>query len=325
MFRLSSERTHVSYEKRIVKKSMKKRVLSPWVLAWSRFKRHKWAWWSLWVFGIWVFLSWLVPMISSYDPFQPNIEKIFLESSLEHLLGTDENGRDVLTRLFYGGRISILVGLSSALISMSIGVFVGLISGYFGGWIDTLLMRIVDTLLSLPILPLLILFSALDYSTWPLLSLFTDSEWLGVFQIVWVIAFFSWMTVARLVRSELLSLLNREFVQSARSMGAGHVWMIRKHLLPNAWTPVIIATTLNFGAVIQYEAVLSFLGLGLPLSWPSWGNMLALSKEYFISAPFLFLLPGFSIALTVLCINFIGDGLRDALDPKAVFGSFQKK
>ena len=298
-----------------------KKVLSPGTLAWRRFRSHRWAWWSLWVLVVWVFLSWFVPVISLYDPFRPNIEKIFLEPSLEHLLGTDENGRDVFTRLFYGGRISILVGLTSALISMSIGVLVGVLAGYFGGWLDSLLMRIVDTLLSLPILPLLIIFSALDYSTLPILSLFADSKWLGVFQIVLLIALFSWMTVARLVRSELLSLLNREFIQSARSMGAGHLWMIRKHLLPNAWTPVIISTTLNFGAVIQYEAVLSFLGLGLPLASPSWGNMLAMSKEYFISAPLLFLLPGFSIALTVLCINFIGDGLRDALDPKAVFAS----
>ncbi|MDH4129728.1 MAG: ABC transporter permease [Spirochaetota bacterium] len=259
-----------------------------------------------------------------------------------YILGTDENGFDVFTRLFYGGRISLTVGLVTALFAAFIGTIIGSVAGYFGGWTDSILMRFTDTMLSIPILPLLIILAVLDYNElfsnigfdisgisnykWTLeifgFKLFTIklAEWGSIIRIILIIALFSWMSVARLVRGEVLSLKQREFIEASKVMGASHCRIIFKHLIPNSLTPVIISTTLALGAVIQYEAVLSFLGLGISTSTPSWGNMLSNSREYFIKSPALFVYPGIFIAITVICINFIGDGLRDALDPRHILG-----
>ena len=262
---------------------------------------------SLWILiGLGV-LSVLVPVTSSHDVEKAEIKKRFLPSGSEHFLGTDESGRDVFTRLFYGGRISLTVGLLSALCAAFIGSVIGSVAGYFGGWIDAVLMRFTDTMLSLPVLPLLIILSQFEFE--------------GIYriiQIILIIALFSWMNVARLVRGEVLSLKHRDFIDAARVMGAGHKRILFKHLIPNSLTPVIIATTLSLGSVIQYEAVLSFFGLGIPATTPTWGNMLKNSLEYFVKSPGFVIYPGLLISITVICVNFIGDGLRDALDPRQI-------
>lgn len=291
--------------------------LSPWQIAWKRFKKHKLAIFSLWVVLFLAFLSIAIPNLTGQSVEDSNVKKIYQSPSSEHIMGTDRNGRDVFSRLFYGGRISLAVGLSAALFSAFIGTMIGAAAGYFGGWVDSVLMRFTDTMLSLPVLPLLIIFSVVDYQKLGLGFLKT-SELGGVLKIVLIISIFSWMGVARLVRGEVLSLKNREFVDAARVLGADNSRIILKHLIPNSLTPVIIATTLSLGSVIQYEAVLSFLGLGLPESTPSWGNMLSDARENIIKVPLLFIYPGFLISITVICINFIGDGLRDALDPRQI-------
>ncbi len=322
--------------------NIKELHLSPSQIAWKRFKRHRLAKISMWIIIVLAILSILIPIISGHNVDQPNIMKIFTASSSEHLFGTDENGYDVFTRLFYGGRISLSVGLISALSAAIIGTLIGSMAAYFGGWIDSILMRITDTMLALPVLPLLIILSAIDYKK--LIHIFfnfiqkispsiihssvlfvdqkfqsfVDAELFGIIRIIFIISVFSWMSVARLVRGEVLSLKNREFIDASRSMGAGHTRIIFKHLIPNALTPVIISTTLSLGAVIQYEAVLSFFGLGIPSSTPSWGNMLSNSLEYFVKSPSFIFYPGLLISITVICINFIGDGLRDALDPRQI-------
>lgn len=296
--------------------------LSPSQLAWKRFKQHRLAMISLWILTTLAFLSIIVPELSSYDVSRSNIEEIFKGASFKHLLGTDDKGYDVFARLFYGGRISLSVGIVAALSSAIIGTLIGAIAGYFGGWIDSILMRFTDTMLSLPVLPLLIIFAAISYkdiSVGPCsLAFMSETEFGKITRIIFIIALFSWMSVARLVRGEVLSLNQREFIDAAKAMGSSHTRIILKHLIPNALTPVIIATTLALGAVIQYEAVLSFLGLGISSSTPSWGNMLSNAQEFFIKAPALAVYPGVFIAITVICINFIGDGLRDALDPRQI-------
>ncbi|MDH5680167.1 MAG: ABC transporter permease [Spirochaetota bacterium] len=281
--------------------------LSPGQIAWKRFKRHRLAMVSLWVLLGLGFLSVMVPVTSSHDVEKAEIKKRFLPSGTEHFLGTDESGRDVFTRLFYGGRISLAVGLLSALCAAFIGSVIGSVAGYFGGWIDAVLMRFTDTMLSLPVLPLLIILSQFEFE--------------GIYrivQIILIIALFSWMNVARLVRGEVLTLKHRDFIDAAKVMGAGHKRILLKHLIPNALTPVIIATTLSLGSVIQYEAVLSFFGLGIPSTTPTWGNMLKNSLEYFVKSPGFVIYPGLLISITVICVNFIGDGLRDALDPRQI-------
>ncbi len=309
-------------KKRQFDKSKGNSHLSPGQIAWKRFKRHRLAMVSLWILLGLGILSIVIPVITNQPVDQANINEIFKEPSAKHLLGTDENGYDVFVRLFYGGRISLSVGLIAAFSAAFIGTMIGSMAGYFGGVIDAVLMRITDTMLSLPVLPLLIILSQVEFKKiavgeWSL-AFIDEEEWGKIFKIIVIIALFSWMSVARLVRGEVLSLKHREFIDAARVLGASHRQIIWKHLVPNSLTPVIISTTLSLGSVIQYEAVLGFLGLGIPSSIPTWGNMLSNSLGYFVNAPFLFIYPGVLIAVTVVCINFIGDGLRDALDPRQI-------
>lgn len=291
--------------------------LSPGQIAWKRFKKHKLAMYSFWVIIILALLSIIIPNLTGKNVEDSNVRKIYEAPSSEHILGTDRNGRDVFTRLFYGGRISLAVGITAALCSALIGTIIGSIAGYFGGAVDSSLMRLTDTMLSLPVLPLLIILSVVDFEKIGL-GFFKTTEIGGVLKIVLIIAVFSWMGVARLVRGEVLSLKNREFIDAAKVLGADNSRIILKHLIPNSLTPVIISTTLSLGSIIQYEAVLSFLSLGLPESTPSWGNMLSDAIENMNKVPMLFIYPGLLISATVICINFIGDGLRDALDPRQI-------
>jgi len=235
--------------------------------------------------------------------------------TLSHPFGTDDLGQDILARMLYGGRISLSVGLSAMLMAMFVGVTIGAISGISRGSVDAALMWLTNLFLSLPQLPLLLI----------LIYLFREGlkaafgPEVGVFVlVVMVIGAFGWMPVARLVRAQFFSLREKEFVEAARALGASVPRQVVRHILPNALGPVIVAGTINVAAAIIAESTLSFLGLGFPPDIPTWGRILFDSKEYLDIAPHWALFPGSAIFLTVLCINFVGDGLRDALDPRKV-------
>lgn len=230
-----------------------------------------------------------------------------------HPLGTDELGRDVLARLILGSQASLTVGLITALTAAILGSIIGICAGYFGGWLDSLLMRLTDGVIALPLLPLLIVLSALDFNKVGL-GAFTDGS--GLMRLVMIISLVAWPTVARLVRAETLSLKQREFVVAARAQGATPFAIMRRHIFPNVQASIVIATTLSIGNIILLESVLSFLGLGIRPPTPSWGTMLTNAQDYIWDSPNLALWPGLAIFVTVIAFNFLGDGLQDALDPK---------
>jgi peptide/nickel transport system permease protein len=289
--------------------------VSPWAEAGRRFRRHRLALLSglvllamilLVAFGPWL---WKVP-INEID-----FSARLATSTLKHPFGTDDLGQDLFARMLYGGRISLAVGLAAMLMSITVGVIIGAIAGISRGSIDAALMWLTDLFLSLPQLPLLLL----------LIYLFRDSlksvfgPEVGVFMlIVAVIGIFRWMPVARLVRAQFFSLREKEFVEAARALGASLPRQVVRHILPNSLGPVIVAGTIDVAAAIIAESTLSFLGLGFPPDIPTWGRILYDSKDYLDIAPHFALFPGAAIFLAVLTINFIGDGLRDALDPRKV-------
>ena len=256
--------------------------------------------------------TWLGPDAMTVDLFGR-----FGAPSAEHPLGTDELGRDVLLRLLYGGRVSLLVGVAAALAAAVIGTVIGLIAGYFGGRLDALLMRLTDGVIALPLLPLLIVLAALDLERLGLPSDIATNESVSLYRIIAIVALVGWTTVARLVRGSALALRNQPFVEAARAQGAGSTRIMLVHILPNLTSPIIVATTLAAGNVILLESVLSFLGLGIQPPTPSWGNLLTNAQELVWSAPALAVYPGLLIFVTVIALNFLGDGLRDALDPRA--------
>jgi len=220
----------------------------------------------------------------------------------EHWLGTDELGRDAFTRLIYGGRVSLVVGLAGAVIATLLGTLVGALSGFYRGWTDTILMRFTDVMLSIPTLPLVLLLSGLFHPSPPLL--------------VAIVGALIWMGTARLVRSQFLALREREFVEAARALGAGGPRLMLRHILPNAIGPITVSATLAVGSAILLESALSFLGFGIQPPVPTWGNLLNAASPWLSQAPWLALPPGIVILATVLAVNFLGDGLRDAMEPK---------
>ena len=235
--------------------------------------------------------------------------------SMLHPFGTDDLGQDVLARILYGGRISMAVGLAAMLIAILFGMVIGALAGFFGGVLDSILMRLADLFLSLPQLPLLLL----------VVFLFRDrmrqvfGPELGIFiLIVGVIGGLGWMQPARLVRASFLALKEKEFVEAARCVGVPSAWLIVRHILPNALSPVIVAATLGVGSAILAESSISFLGLGFPPDMPTWGRILSDARDYLDLAPHWALFPGLMIFLAVISINYIGDGLRDALDPRKI-------
>ena len=233
-------------------------------------------------------------------------------------MGTDELGRDVLARLIEGGRVSLFVGLIAALFASVIGTTIGLISGYFGGRIDVVIMRFTDGVISLPLLPLLIVLAAIDLSKLGLPNAIANSENASLYSISIIVALAGWTTVARLVRAETLALRERTFVKAAQAQGATSGRIMRVHILPNLAASIIVATTLSAGNIILLESVLSFLGLGIQPPVTSWGNLLTNAQELIWDSPRLAFYPGALIFLTVIAFNFLGDGLRDAIDPKAL-------
>lgn len=235
-----------------------------------------------------------------------------------HILGTDELGRDVLMRLIYGTRVSMGVGILVALVSALLGLIIGSIAGFYGGVIDTILMRVTDALLSLPIMPVLIVVAAIDLRKVPFMDSLISTGNESILKLVFIFCLFSWMTVARLVRGSILSLREREFVLAARTLGARDRTIIFRHMFPNVIAPLLVSVTLGVGESILFEAALSFLGLGIQPPTPSWGNMLFNAQELIYQAPYLAILPGLLIFLVVISFNYLGDGLQDAIDPKAI-------
>lgn len=248
-------------------------------------------------------LAMLAPWIAPYDPDDINVKAILLAPTYQHWMGTDGLGRDVLSRMLFGGQISLLVGLVAVGISTSIGIVLGALAGYYRGWVDTFIMRLVDIMLSIPSFFLIL----------AVIAFLTPS----IINIMIVIGLTSWMGVTRLVRAEFLSLSEREFVQASRTLGANDTRLIFKHLLPNSLTPIIVSAVLGVAGAVLMESGLSFLGLGVQAPQASWGNILTDGKEYIQFAWWLSLFPGLAILITVLGYNLLGEGLRDALDPKS--------
>jgi peptide/nickel transport system permease protein len=235
-----------------------------------------------------------------------------------HVLGTDELGRDVLMRIIYGTQVSMGVGILVALASALIGLIIGALAGFYGGWIDTLLMRVTDALLSLPLMPVLIVVAAIDLQKLPFAKSVISSGNESIIKLVFILCLFSWMTVARLVRGSILSLREREFVLAAKTLGAKDRTIMIRHMFPNVIAPLLVSVTLGVGESILFEAALSYLGLGIQPPTPSWGNMLFNAQELIYQAPYLAIIPGVLIFMVVISFNFVGDGLQDAIDPKSI-------
>jgi peptide/nickel transport system permease protein len=291
------------------------RPFSPGREAWRRFRRHRLAVASGVILGAMVLAILLAPLFWGVAINDIDFTARLKGPSWSHPLGTDDLGQDLLARMLYGGRISLAVGLAAMAVAVVVGTIIGAVAGMSRGWIGSALMWVTDLFLSLPLLPLLLLMIYLFRDS--LRALFGLEG--GVFiLIVVVIGGLRWMAVARLVRAQFLSLREKEFVEAARALGATKTRQVVRHILPNALGPVIVAGTIDVAAAIIAESTLSFLGLGFPPDIPSWGRILYDAKDYLDIAPHWALFPGAAIFLTVLSINFIGDGLRDALDPRRV-------
>jgi peptide/nickel transport system permease protein len=289
--------------------------VSPWAEAWRRFKRHRLAYWSLWVLGVLILAVLIGPLFYKVAINDIDFKARLVGPTAGHLLGTDDLGRDLLARMLYGGRISLAVGFAAMLMAITVGVIIGAVAGISRGWVDAALMWVTDLFLSLPQLPLLLLLIFLFRD--PLKAAFGLE--LGIFiLIVAVIGGFRWMPVARLVRAQFFSLREKEFVEAARALGASVPRQVVRHILPNSLGPVIVAATIDVAAAIIAESTLSFLGLGFPPDIPTWGRILYDGRDYMDVAMHWALFPGLAIFVTVLTINFVGDGLRDALDPRRV-------
>ena len=278
---------------------------------WRRFRHHKLA-----VIGAFVYLTLVLLTIIGPMIWRTSMNDIDFASSntfsAKHPLGTDDLGRDTLARVLWGGRVSLAVGLCAMLVASSIGVVVGALAGFFGGWVDISLSRIIEVFLSVPQLPLLLLVIYLYRNA--LVAAFGPE--LGVFiLVVGVIGGLNWMPTARLVRAGFVTQREREYVEAARCLGAGPGRII-KHILPNVLSPIIVAGTLSVGAAMIAESTLSFLGLGFPPDVPTWGRLIFDAQNFLTIAPATAIIPGTMIVLAVLSINFVGDGLRDALDPR---------
>lgn len=279
---------------------------------WKRFRRHPGAIAGSIILLILIALCIFAPL-SPYDPEVSNMDERYQPPSWSHPMGTDALGRDLLTRVLYGGRISLLVGLLVIGISISIGVPVGALAGYYGGTLDTILMRITDTFLTLPTLLVLILLSAiLREVEFPLI------ERNSVLTIGLVIGILSWMIFARLVRASFLTIRELDFISATRALGGSDARIILRHILPNSIGPIIVEATLEMGYAIIEESGLSFLGFGIQPPTPSWGNLLSNAQENFTKYPWLAIFPGLMIFLAIISVNYIGDGLRDAVDPYKV-------
>jgi peptide/nickel transport system permease protein len=265
-------------------------------------------------------LAFAAPLIArarGVDPTMTDLLRRLEPPSAAFWLGTDDLGRDLFQRLLDGGRGSLLVGFAGALLSAAIGAAIGVVAGYQGGRLDSLLMRVTDGVIALPMLPLLIVLAAIDPQKVGIPQAIAQSESFSLWRIVFIVALTGWTTVARLVRAATLSLKAQDFTRAAQALGARPLRIMFRHILPNAMGSLVVATTLSIGGLILLESVLSFLGLGIQPPAASWGNMLTNAQELLQDAPVLALWPGLLIFLTVIAFNFLGDGLQDALDPRS--------
>jgi peptide/nickel transport system permease protein len=285
-----------------------------WGDAWRRFRRHKLAIAGAVVLIIFILAALIGPLLYRVNRDAMDILASMTGSTLKHPMGTDDLGRDLFARVLFGGRISLAVGMVAMLILIGVGTLIGSVAGFFGGVIDNVLMRFTDMFLALPQLPLLLL----------TIFLFRDAlrkvlgPELGIFLlIVGVIGLLNWMGTARIVRASFLSLKQKEFVEAATCLGVSRAAIMFRHILPNVLSPIIVASTLAVGEAIITESVLSFLGLGFPPDTPTWGRLLYDGQNFLEIAPHMVIWPGLMIFLTVLSINYMGDGLRDALDPRS--------
>ncbi len=287
------------------------------VTFWTRLRRHKLAVTGMIVLLLIVIAAVFAKLLAPFDPnfidpaWQGNpLPPCFQDAAAcaHHLLGSDEVGRDILSRLLFGARISLQVGIFAVVMEVVIGTILGALAGYYGGWVDWLLMRITDVFLSIPLLPLLLVLTAIVAAS-------SSKAALGFGVIVLIIGALSWPPVARLVRASFLTLREREFAEAARAVGNNDLRIIFRHLLPNAIAPIVVQATLDVANVIVLESTLSFLGFGIQPPTASWGNMLANAQANLQIAWWAAVFPGLCILVTVLAINYIGDGLRDALDP----------
>ncbi len=271
-------------------------------LFWKRFRKNHLAMAGAFIVALLFAVALLAPYISPYDPGAIDIKIVLQEPSPEHLFGTDALGRDVLSRMIWGSRISLLVGFVAVGIASVIGVFLGALAGYYGRWVDNLIMRFVDIMLCFPTFFLILAVVAfLEPSIW---------------NIMIIIGVTGWMGVARLIRAEFLSLKERDFTTAERALGAKDFRIIFKHILPNAMAPVLVSATLGVAGAILTESALSFLGIGVQPPTPSWGNILTAGKDNIEIAWWLSLYPGMAILITVLGYNLLGEGIRDAIDPR---------
>jgi peptide/nickel transport system permease protein len=288
---------------------------SPATIFWRRFLANWRALLAAAILGLILLGVIFAPLLTPYERDAQNLRNRFQPPSAEHWMGTDDLGRDLFTRVLYAGRASLTVGGLAVLVSLVVGVSIGLVSGYFGGLSDSILSRITEIFLSVPRLFVLILLSVYLRKL--------DAPWAQpgtIGPIAVVIGLFAWMGMARLVRASTLEMREREFVTAAYSVGARSRRILVTHVLPNVASPIIVAVSLGLAAAILTESGLSYLGLGVQLPTPTWGNMLSQTQTYLTTAPWLALFPGVMIFLVVLCINYLGDALRDALDPRTIVG-----
>jgi peptide/nickel transport system permease protein len=264
-------------------------------------KKNKLALFGLIILSTFFILAVFAPVIAPYDPGEI-LEDHIAAPSLKHIFGTDDLGRDIFSRLLYGGRVSLSVAIIAVFVSLSLGIALGCVSGYYGGILDEIIMRFTDVMLSFPTIFLILAIQ----------SVLTPN----IFNVMIVIGATSWMGIARLVRGEFLALKEREFVEAARAIGCSDIRIIFRHILPNALPPVIVAGTLGMAGAVLTESALSFLGLGVQPPMPSWGNMLMDSQSYLLDAPWMAIIPGVVIVLTVLSLYFAGEALREGLNPK---------
>jgi peptide/nickel transport system permease protein len=285
---------------------------SMWRDVWTRFRKHRLAVAASSMLLFTFLAITFGPLLWRVDPEYIDIRSANSAMTAAHPFGADNLGRDTLARVLFGGRISLAIGITAMAIAMSIGTLVGLLAGYFSV-LDNLLMRLTDLFLSLPLLPLLLVITLLFRDS--LRTVFGPEAGIFILTVV-VIGALGWMPTARLVRGEVLTTKEREFVVAARSLGATDGSIVRRHIMPNVLSPVIVSATFSVASAIITESALSFLGLGFPPDFPTWGRLLFDGKDYLTLTPQLVLWPGIFISLSVLCVNFIGDGLRDALDPR---------
>ena len=274
----------------------------PLQLALLRLRRAKLALIGLAVIAILTLVAVFADAVAPYGQNEIDLFSITASPSSAHWLGTDELGRDELSRLIYGGRVSLLVGVAAALVSTAIGIVVGAVAGYYGGWVDATLMRLIDLVLAFPAIFLLLIVFALRGGS--------------VLSVILFLGLFGWMWLARIIRGQILALKAREFIEAARAVGVPDGRLIVRHLLPNVVAAIIVSTTLSIATYMLAEATLSFLGFGVPPETPTWGNMLNAARPNYTTHPLLAIAPGLTLTAAVLAINFVGDGLRDAFDPR---------